>query len=68
MIRQRVVGVVCLASFLLMVVPSLAQRTSQQRPELPSETPAQFQVAGNRDRVGNAGRIFVFASAIRESE
>ena len=47
MIRQRVVGVVCLASFLLMVVPSLAQRTSQQRPELPSETPAQFQVAGS---------------------
>jgi putative CocE/NonD family hydrolase len=48
MIRQRVVGVVCLATFLLMVVPSLAQRNSPQRPELPSETPAQFQVAGNR--------------------
>ncbi|HEV2730784.1 MAG TPA: CocE/NonD family hydrolase, partial [Terriglobales bacterium] len=47
MIRQRVVGVVCLASFLLMVLPSLAQRTSPQRPELPSETPAQFQVAGS---------------------
>jgi uncharacterized protein len=47
MIRQRVVGVVCLASFLLMAVPSLAQRTSPQPPELPSETPAQFQVAGS---------------------
>jgi putative CocE/NonD family hydrolase len=47
MIRHRVVGVICVATFLLMVVPSVAQSTSPQHPELPSETPAQFQVADN---------------------
>ena len=48
-IRNRVVGVVCAATFLLLVVPGSAQATPPQAsyPDFPSETPAQFHVAGN---------------------
>jgi len=48
-IRNRVVGVVCAATFLLLVVPDSAQATPPQAsyPDFPSETPAQFHVAGN---------------------
>ena len=48
-IRNRVVGVVCAATFLLPVVPGSAQATPPQAsyPDFQSETPAQFHVAGD---------------------
>src|SRR5215469_4535605 len=47
MICHRVVGIVCIAMFVMLpVVVGLAQSASPHYPELPSETPTQFRVAG----------------------
>ena len=48
-IRNRITGVACAATFLLMVVPGWAQNTHPQASyrDFPSETPAQFRVAGD---------------------